>query len=100
MRALAVCILIVGLAAGTAIYVIAADEPQPTSSSYVVVVDPTTTKTYVRELQRFGGKTAVLFDEVNRWFASRWHGKALGVTIGWISSAAAALIYWIGGRLR
>ena len=36
---------------------------------------PATTKTYVRELERFGGEAAVLFDEFNGWFAARWHGK-------------------------
>jgi hypothetical protein len=46
------------------------DEPE--STSYVVVgdsvypVDPTRTKACVRQLERFGGKAAVLFDELNR----------------------------------
>jgi hypothetical protein len=58
------------------------------------------TKTYVRDLERFGGKAAVLFDEFNRWFAARWHGKALGVTIAWLSVGAATLLFWISGRSR
>jgi hypothetical protein len=40
----------------------------------------------------------VLFDEFNRWFAARWEGRALGVTIGWISAGAAALLCWIASR--
>ena len=56
------------------------------------------TKTYVRDLERFGGKAAVLFDEFNRWFAARWHGKALGVTIACLSAGAAALLFWVSGR--
>ncbi|MFN2645143.1 MAG: hypothetical protein ABR570_09140 [Burkholderiales bacterium] len=58
-----------------------ADEPPPTA--YVIVgdtayaVEPTTSKTYVRQLERFGGKAAVLFDDFNRWFASLWQaGRA------------------------
>jgi hypothetical protein len=39
------------------IYLTAGDEPQ-LSTSYVVVMDPATTKTYVRELRRFGGNAA------------------------------------------
>src|SRR3954468_20327990 len=93
----AVAVLAIGLAAGAAIYFPAEDEPQ-LSTSYVVVMDPAMTKTYVRELERFGGKPAVLFDEFNRWFASLWHGRALGVTIAWISIAIAALLYWVARK--
>ena len=94
---IAALVLAVGLAAGAAIY-FTAEEEQQLSTSYVVVIDPATTKTYVRELERFGGKAAVLFDEFNRWFASLWRGKALGVTVAWISAGAAAVLYWIGMR--
>jgi hypothetical protein len=99
MRLIAGLVLIVGLATAAAIYFTAEDEPQ-LSSSYVIVVDPAMTKTYVRDLERFGGKAAVLFDEFNRWFAARWHGKALGVTIAWLSVGAATLLFWISGRSR
>ena len=92
-------VLAVGLTVAAAIYLTAEDEPE-LSTSYVVVIDPATTKTYVRELERFGGKAAVLFDEFNRWFAARWHGRALGVTVAWISIAVAAALFWISGRLR
>ena len=95
----AVVVLLIGLGAAAAIYFTAEDEPE-LSTSYVVVIDPTMTKTYVHELRRFGGKAAVLFDEFNRWFAARWHGKALGVTVAWITIAVAALLFWISGRSR
>jgi len=93
----AVLVLLIGLGAAAAIYFTADDEPQ-LSTSYVVVMDPATTKTYVRELRRFGGNAAVLFDEFNRWFASLWHGRALGLTVAWIAIAVAALLFWISGR--
>jgi len=99
MRLIAGLVLIVGLATAAAIYFTAEDEPQQ-SSSYVIVIDPAMTKTYVRDLERFGGKAAVLFDEFNRWFAARWHGKALGVTIACLSAGAAALLFWVSGRSR
>jgi hypothetical protein len=94
----AILVLAIGLVAAVAIYFTAEAEPQ-LSTSYVVVIDPATSKTYVRQLERFGGKAAVLFDEFNRWFAERWQGKALGVTIACLSLAAAALLYWIARRL-
>jgi len=93
----AVLVLLLGLPAAAAIYFTAEDEPQ-LSTSYVVVMDPATSKTYVRELERFGGKAAVLFDEFNRWFASLWHGRALGLTVAWISLALALVLYWIARR--
>ncbi len=99
MRTVAAVILVVGLGVAAAIYFTAEDEPE-LSTSYVVVMDPATTKAYVRELERFGGKASVLFDEFSRWFAGRWHGKALGVTVAWISIAVAALLYWITRKSR
>lgn len=94
--------LVAGLLSAGVIYFSAEDEPE--STSYVIVgdsayaVDPTRSKTYVRQLERFGGKAAVLFDDFNRWFAARWQGKALGITIAWISIVAAVLICWIASR--
>jgi hypothetical protein len=96
-------VLVAGLLSAATIYLVADDEA--TATAYVIVgdvaypVDPTRTKTYVRQLERFGGKAAVLFDEFNRWFAGLWQGKALGVTIGWISVAAAVVIFWIARRM-
>lgn len=75
---IAIAVLFFGFLAAAAIYITAEDEPEP-STSYVVVIDPTMTKTYVRELERFGG-------------------KALGVTVAWIAIAVAALLFWISGR--
>lgn len=98
----AAIVLVVGLLAAVGIYV-TADEA-PSATSYVIVggeayaVDPTRTKTYVLQVERFGGKAAVIFDEFNRWFDARWHGRALGITVAWISVAAALLLYWIASR--
>jgi len=88
----ALFILVAGVSGGVTIYLLA-DEPEPTA--YVIVgdtaypVDPTTSKTYVRQLERFGGKTAVLFDDFNRWFTALWQGKRLGITLCVLSVLAA-----------
>jgi hypothetical protein len=100
----AAAILIAGLSSGTVIY-LTAEENLEIGVGYVVVdgkivaIPPGSSKTYVRELRRFGGKAAVLFDEVNRWFASLWQGKSLGVTIDWLS-AAVALVLALIARYR
>jgi hypothetical protein len=57
-------------------------------------------KPYVRELQRFGGKAAVLFDEFSRWFQSLWSGKKLAFTVAWISLFASLGIFAYASRLE
>ena len=95
--------LAVGVVAGVSIYLVAEDEE--TASAYVIVgdtaypVDPTRSKAYVRQLERFGGKAAVLFDEFNRWFAGLWQGKALGITVAWISIFIALVLFALARRL-
>lgn len=99
----ALFVLAVGLGAGTTIY-FTAEEPAPTAyimlGDTAVPYDPAMSKTYVRQIERFGGKTAVLFDDFNRWFASLWVGKRLGITIVCLSAGTAALLYWIGRARR
>ena len=94
----ALFILVAGLACGVTIYLLA-DEPEATA--YVVVgdkaypIDPTTSKTYARQLERFGGKAALLFDDLNRWFSGLWQGKHLGITIGVLSALCAGALLGI-----
>ena len=97
----ALLVLVAGLAAGATVYFVA-DEADP--SAYVVIgdtpyaVDPATSKTYVRQLERFGGKASVLFDDINRFLASLWHGKRLGLTIGALGVAGALALCLIARR--
>lgn len=83
-------ILLAGLCGGLLVYLIAEDVPDA-SLGYVIVngtVYPLATqdsKKYRREIQRFGGKTALLFDDFSRWFGELWQGKTLGKTLGGIS---------------
>ena len=99
----ALLVLVATIAAGMTIYIVAEDEQ--TASAYVIAggvaypVDPSTSKTYVRDLQRFGGKASVLFDEFGRWFAARWHGPQLGVTLACLGVAAALILAAIARRL-
>ena len=91
-------ILIVGLCSAAAIYFLAEDVPD-IGDGYVIVDGKTypagvyQSKRYVREVERFGGKAFLIFDEIDRWFASLWQGKKLGVTIGWLSSVASLAIF-------
>jgi hypothetical protein len=83
-------VLVAGLCSAMLIYLLAEDVADD-SLGYVVVngtVYPLATsdsKKYRREIQRFGGKAALVFDDFGRWFAELWQGKTLGKTVAWIS---------------
>jgi hypothetical protein len=87
-------ILIVGLCGATAIYFLTDDLPDH-GDGYVIVdgqkypAGVYQSKRYQRELERYGGKANVIFAELDRWLASLWHGKRLGITLAWISVVAS-----------
>ena len=90
LYATAIIVLVVGLSSALVIYATADNDPIEAQSYQIVGSDAYPTdlsrsKMYLRELQRFGGKAAVLFDQFNRWFVSLWQGKSLGVSVAWIS---------------
>ena len=98
-------IFALGLGAATAIYLLTDDWDEAADSQTVIVNGVTyslpanATKLYVRDLQRFGGKAALVFDDVNRWFAGLWHGKALAGTILWISVIASLAVLLVAQYL-
>jgi len=93
LYAVAFSILLVGLSAGLVIYAMADEEPDALQEIYG-------SKTYVRQLQRFGGRASVVFDDVNRWLAARFRGKSLGATIVWLSAAAALGVALVARRYK
>ena len=98
-------ILVAGLCGAMLIYLLAEDIPDD-SLGYVVVngvLYPLATrdsKTYRREVERFGGKAALVFDDFSRWFAQLWQGRALGKTMAWISVLVSLGLYLFAGSLR
>ncbi len=90
----ALAVLAGGLALATLVHALAEDAPPP-SASYVIVGDAAhavpahASKRYISQLERFGGKAAVLFDEWIDWMASLVHGRRLAWTIGVLSVLAA-----------
>ena len=85
--------LVLGVGAGLLIYFLADED-----SANLAMEEMLRSKRYVRELQRFGGKASVVFDDFMRWFDARWHGKALGVSLGWISAGVSGVLYWFSSR--
>ena len=105
LRLSCLVILVAGLCGAMLIYLLAEDIPDD-SLGYVIVngtVYPLATrdsKTYRREVQRFGGKAALLFDDFNRWFVELWQGKALAKTVAWISVLVSLGLYLFANSLR
>ncbi len=54
-------------------------------------------KSYIHDLEVYGGKTAVLADEFNRWFYGLWHGKTLAFTIAGLT-IFFSLVFFIVAR--
>ncbi len=98
-------ILVAGVCGAMLIYRFATDVPDD-SVGYVVVngtvypVAASDSKNYQREVERFGGKAALVFDEFDRWFAQLWSGKALARTVAWISILLSLGIYLFAMSLQ
>jgi hypothetical protein len=101
----ALAILALGLGAATSIYLLTEDADDSSDNQTLIIngvtysVPANATKLYVRDLQRFGGKAALVFDDLNRWFSGLWRGKALAGTILWISVFAALAVLFIARYL-
>lgn len=81
-------ILAVGLTAALVIYVAAARAPDDSAD------DLADSKQYLRQMELYGGKANVLAAEMQRWFASLWHGRRLAMTVAG-GTALVAGAYWL-----
>ena len=88
MRIASILVLAIGLGVAAGVYFFT-----PETDENLAMVEIAASKQYNRTLQQFGGRASVVFDDLQRWFAARWQGKQLGVTIGWISVGAALVLY-------
>jgi hypothetical protein len=99
----ALAVLGLGMCVAVVVYTTADDAPEE-AIGYIVVdgmkypVAAGESKRYRRDLEMFGGKASVLFDEFGRWFARLWQGKRLGLTLaalsGIVSLALFLFAYW------
>lgn len=53
-------------------------------------------RAYEFQLERIGGRFAVLSAQIDTWFESLWQGRTLGASIAVVSLAVAALILIVG----
>ncbi len=93
-------VLIIGLAAAAFIYV-AAEDSRHSVLGYEIVdgktyeVTPDSSKRYVADVERFGGKSAVIASDLADWFDQLWHGERLAYTIGTLSIAVSLLCFYV-----
>jgi hypothetical protein len=83
-------ILAAGLGSAAFIYHAAVNDPGAASGyevigGFVYQSNGENSKRYIHDLERFGGKAAVLSDEFMRWFAGLWHGTSLAWTVACIT---------------
>ena len=97
----------IGLFGALSIYFTAGEDSETDENVQILVVDGKTyriplasTKMYQRELRRFGGEAAVLFDDFNRWFAGLWRGRSLAITVAWITAAVSLGLLVLARRMR
>jgi hypothetical protein len=86
-------VLVVGLASALGLY-LAADD----TAGSAALEEMRASKPYVHQIERFGGKAAVMFDQFNRWFAELWEGRQLGITVAWITLAVAGVMLFVARR--
>jgi hypothetical protein len=95
-------VLVAGLACAAWIYKTADDGPDISGAYQIIVVNgvptpiaPNESKAYMRDLQRYGGRMAVVFDDINRWWSGLWHGRSLALTVAFITVLASLALYFI-----
>jgi hypothetical protein len=83
-------ILLVGLGSAVYIYQTAEDDLSSVLGYEIVggsvyPVMPQDSKIYRHDLELYGGKAAVLADELSRWIVGLWHGKSFAYTVAFIT---------------
>ena len=102
LYAAAVLVLVAGLSCAGWIYEMADDGPDLSGAYQIVVVDGVPTpipanqsKAYVRDLQRYGGRMAVIFDDIARWWDGLWHGRSLALTVAFLAVLVSLALYFV-----
>jgi hypothetical protein len=99
-----VIILLAGLGSAGVIYLTAGSDSDSTldyetAGGEVYQVRPEESKTYIHDLEVYGGKENVLADEFMRWFAGLWSGRSLATTVACISIFISFLCFFAAHRL-
>jgi hypothetical protein len=86
-------ILCTGLVGAVIIYVTAGEAPHDPFAEFEK------SKKFAYELERMGGKVALVANDLNKWFAGLWQGETLAYTVAVITFCIAAGYYFIATSL-
>jgi len=85
-------VLVAGLACAGWIYASADDGADLSGAYQIIVVNgvpqaiaPNQSKAYLHDVERYGGKMGLIFDDIGRWWNGLWHGKSLALTVGFLT---------------
>ena len=95
VRMSGVVLLVGGLAAAVIVFYLA----HPDEKLGILGVDVPTKRENL-QLERMGGKSYILFNDINEWFSSLWHGRRLAYTIGVLSIAGFVSCRWFADLIE
>ncbi|QOT80372.1 hypothetical protein [Cupriavidus basilensis] len=87
-------ILAAGWIAGVLIYLSAARD-----EAGDLAYGPGWQRQYDFQLERIGGKAAVLAAEFSQWFSDLWHGRQLAVTVAILCTGIALLCFFVAREM-
>lgn len=104
LNLMGVLVLLVGLTASAWVFLTGTDDRSDVIAYEVVdgQAYPVTTsdsKLYRHDLERFGGRAAVLADDVARWIAGLWRGKRLALTLAVLTVAVSFVCFRAAERM-
>jgi hypothetical protein len=106
LQRMAIFILIAGLLAAALIHAMAAPDDADGAIGYEFVggnsyaIMPGDSRRYDYELERMGGKSAVLAAEFTQWFGSLWRGRKLAGTLAILSVGSSLGCFFLAHLLK
>jgi hypothetical protein len=87
-------ILLIGFGAAAVIYLAAEDTPENPFADFE------NSKRFSLEVQRMGGKMALVANDASAWFYALWHGRQLAFTVACITMLIALAYYVIDSDIK
>ncbi len=87
-------ILLTGFCSALIIYLTAGEAPNNPFAEFEK------SKKFAYELERMGGKAALVANDLNKWFAGLWQGESLAYSVAVITILIAAGYYFVATSLE
>ena len=87
-------ILLIGFGTAVTVYLTATETPDNPFAEYEQ------SKRFAHEVQRMGGKMAIVANDASAWFGALWHGWQLAYTIAGITLMIAMVYYVIASGIK